>query len=357
MFSNKAWQRHGCYRLGSDQYFNIRIERALVGCMDEWNSLDHFDPTADSRRMFGHFLYLRSVYSALEDGFNLVQRGNWTYVIQLPGSNQTQTEMGLWSLSRSGIANVQKLTGNHTDQVWILFTNENTTRTFTYDCKSPQWISSPYQSGITLQNLVAPFETYSLADSLSPFNNDGKAPFQGCLPSITMDPYSFKILVPATEWVPPRPALTKFSPGHDARIQSDPSGANNTVTITFEFNTVMSCTGVSKALTLNMSTSGHGSNPTFDPKSVQCGQVQNPDPPRISGDVPSAWFWSVTLQNVSDGILSLTLDNAVANDTVTTTGVCINMSASKYSLIRSPVKGHVTDPKRSFQQCRGFPRI
>ncbi|KAI9466337.1 glycoside hydrolase family 13 and glycosyltransferase family 5 protein [Lactarius psammicola] len=320
MFSNKAWQRHGCYRLGSDQYFNIPLEKALLGCMDDWNSLDHFDPTTDSRRMFAHFLYLRSVYSSLQDGFELLQRGNWTYFIQRPGSNQTQTEMGLWSLSRSVISSVQQVANNNTGQVWLLFTNENTTRTFSYDCKSPEWISAPYASGTAVRNLVAPFESYTLASSLSHLNNDSTAPFQGCLSSVTMDPYSFKILVPASDWVSPRPALTKFSPGHDARIASDSNGANNTITISFEFNTVMSCTGVTKALTLNMSSSGHGGNPTFDPNAVKCGEVQNPSPPRISGDIPSAWFWSVTLQNVPDGILALTLDNAVANDTVTTTG-------------------------------------
>ena len=328
MFSNKAWQRHGCYHLGSDQYFNIPLQKSLLGCLDDWNSLDHFDPTADSRRMFGHFLYLRTVYSSLQDGFNLVQRGNWTYFIQLPGSNETQTEMGLWSFSRSEISGVQHLPGNSTDQVWLLLTNENTTQTYQYNCSSPQWISSPYVSGVTVRNLVAPFETYTLADSLSSFNNDGKAPFQGCLSGVTMDPYGYKILVPATEWVPPRPALTKFSPGHDARILSDSSGTNNTVTISFEFNTAMSCAGVTKALTLNMSSSGHGSNPTFDPNAVTCGQVQNPDPPKLPGDMPSAWSWSVTLQNVPDGILALTLDHALANDTVTTTGVCISVSCS-----------------------------
>src|SRR5882762_5918317 len=78
MFSNTAWQRHGCYHLGSDQYFNMPLEKALIGCNDDWNSLDHFDPTASTRRMMTHFLYLRTVYNALQDGFNLVQRGNWT---------------------------------------------------------------------------------------------------------------------------------------------------------------------------------------------------------------------------------------------------------------------------------------
>src|ERR1700761_2078308 len=134
MFSNKAWQRHGCYHLGSDQYFNFPLQKSLLGCMDDWNSLDHFDPSADSRRMFGHFLYLRSVYNSLQDGFNLVQRGNWTYYIQLPGSNGTGTELGFWSLSRSGISGVQQLAGNNTDQVWLLLTNENTTHTYQFDC-------------------------------------------------------------------------------------------------------------------------------------------------------------------------------------------------------------------------------
>ncbi|KAI0306448.1 modular protein with glycoside hydrolase family 13 and glycosyltransferase family 5 domains [Multifurca ochricompacta] len=302
MFSNKAWQRHGCYRLGSDQYFNIPLEKALLGCMDDWNSLDHFDPTADSRRVFAHFLYLRSVYSSLQDGFNLVQRGNWTYFNQLPGSNHTQTEIGLWSISRSGIPDIQHFSGNNTDQ-------------------SPQWISSPYASGVIVQNLIPPFENYTLADSLSSFNNNGSAPFQGCLASVTMDPYSFKVLVPVGEWVPPRPALTKFSPGHDARIPSDTNGGTNTtVKISFEFNAVMNCAGVTKALSFNMSSSGHGGNPTLDPNSVKCGQVQNPDVPRISGDMQSVWIWSATLQNVPDGILALTLDNAPASDGITTTG-------------------------------------
>jgi alpha-1,3-glucan synthase len=316
MFSNRAWQRHGCYRLGSDQYFNIPLGRALIGCMDDWNSLDHFDPTTDSRRMFGHLIYLRSVYSSLQDGFNLFQLGNWTYFIQRPGSNQAQTEMGLWSISRSGIPGIQALAGNKNDQIWMLYTNENETKAYQFDCKSPQSILSPYLSGITVRNLVAPFETYTLADSPSSFDNDGEAPFQGCLAAVTMDPYGFKVLVPADEWVAPRPALTKFLPGHDARISS---GANaTTVTISFEFNTVMSCPGITKALSLHMSSSGHGGNPTFDANSVTCGQVQNPDPPKISGDVQSVWFWSVQLQNVPDGILALTLDNAPAGDGSTT---------------------------------------
>ena len=38
MISNTAWQRHGCYTLGSDQYFNMPLGKAILGCQDDWNS-------------------------------------------------------------------------------------------------------------------------------------------------------------------------------------------------------------------------------------------------------------------------------------------------------------------------------
>ena len=73
MPGTKAWQRHGCYALGSDQYFNMPMGKAMLGCQDQWNALDHFDPSTDTRRVFSQFNYLRTVYGALQDGFNLVQ--------------------------------------------------------------------------------------------------------------------------------------------------------------------------------------------------------------------------------------------------------------------------------------------
>jgi alpha-1,3-glucan synthase len=166
------------------------------------------------------------------------------------------------------------------------------------------------------------FRSYTLADSLSSFNNDGKAPFQGCLSSVTMEPYSFKIIVPVSEWAPPRPAPTKFSSGH-ARIPSDPGGINNS----HNFFRVLYCHELYRCHKCSDAQYGHGCNPTFDLNSVTCRQAKNPDPPKLSGDMPSAWFWSVTLQNVPDGILALTIDHALVNDTPATTGVRITMSS------------------------------
>ncbi|EPQ58265.1 modular protein with glycoside hydrolase family 13 and glycosyltransferase family 5 domains [Gloeophyllum trabeum ATCC 11539] len=332
MMSNKAWQRHGCYALGSDQFFNFPLERTLMGCKDDWNSLDHFDPTADSRRVFSQFLYLRTVYSALQDGFNLVQRGNWTYFIGLPGSNGTLTEKGLWSVSRSGIPNVQNLTGQHTDQVWMLYTNENTTKTWSYDCTSDKWISSPYQGGTTVRNLFAPYETYTLQDSLSSYYNDSKAPYYGCLQSVQMDPFGFKALVPATEWVAPPPALTKFVPGHDARKQVEAGDANaTTVDIRFEFNVEMNCDSVTAALSFNMSSSGKGGNPTFDKNNVKCDDIQDREISKIPGADTSAWYWSTTLTNVPDGILTITLNNPSTKDGTASTNAIDHLLLRKGS--------------------------
>ncbi len=307
MTSNTAWKRHGCYKLGSQQYFNFPLGKSLIGCYDDWNALDHFDVTTEPRRLFSQFNYLRSVYGALQDGFDLVQRGNWTYLIQLPGSNGTATEKGLWSVSRAGIPGSQTLNGTHQDQIWLLYTNENVTQSYSYDCMGQLWISSPYTAGTQVQNLFYPYETYTLANSGSSYYNNSQAPWYGCLPNITMDPYGFKALVPANIWVPPRPAITRFVPGHDYRLLATPGAANaTTIDISLEFNTVMNCDGVTSSISLNMSSSGRSSNPTIT--NVSCNAVQNPEPSLITGVSISAWAWSATLQNVSDGILTITVN-------------------------------------------------
>ncbi|CCM02383.1 uncharacterized protein FIBRA_04479 [Fibroporia radiculosa] len=312
MFSNTAWQRHGCYSLGSSQYYNIPMGRALIACKDDWNSLDHFDPTSDTRRLFSQFLYLRTVYAALQDGFNLVQRGNWTYDIARPGSNGTLTEMGLWSVSRSAIEGYQTLTGNNTGQVWLLYANNNITTTWSHDCMKSLWISSPYESGMTVRSLFHPYETYVLEQSGSPYYNNGTGPYYGCLGNITLPPYGFKVLVPVDQWVPPPPAITRFLPGHDARITSNPN--NMTINITLEFNLEMDCNGVTEAITLNMSSAGNITTPTIDKSTVQCNAVTEPQPAQVQGVSLSTWAWSATIQDVPDGIMEIVVKNPSTSD-------------------------------------------
>lgn len=322
MISNQAWKRHGCYVLGSEQYFNMPLEKSLMGCHDDWNALDHFDPTADSRLMFSQFNHLRQTYGALQDGFNLVQEGNWTYYIERPGSNGTATEMGLWSVSRSELAGYQNITGTFTDVVWMLYTNENTTKTYTFNCKQSNWISSPFNSGVTLRNLFAPYENYTLQDSLSSAANNSQAPWIGCLPTVTMEPFSFKAFVPLAQWTAPPPYITRFVPGHDARLLANAGDVNaTTVDISFEFNTIMDCNAVTQSISLNMSSSGKGGTPSIT--AVNCGAAQSQNTSTLTGGSTTVWAWHATLTNFPDGVLTVTVTNAPAAGGTVNTGVFI----------------------------------
>jgi alpha-1,3-glucan synthase len=305
MFANKAWQRHGCYRLGSDQYFNFPVQDALVGCMDDWNSLDHFDPTTDSRRLMKHMFDLRKNYRKLLDGYGLNDAGNWTYTIQRPGSNGVETEMGLWAAGRTGVTN-QTFGANDTD-ILLLWMNDNVTTTYNINCNDIKtYLKAPFASGTNIRNLFYPYENITLIDGAESFGS-GK---RGCFKSIQMDPFGFKAFVPSTNWIAPTPAVTKFEPGHDARVFAEAGDANaTTIDIAFEFSAAMDCAGVTKAITLAMSSSGHGSTPTVG--SGKCSTVTpNANQSHIVGVDPSAFRWEGTLTNVPDGILTITLTNA-----------------------------------------------
>ncbi|KAJ3985674.1 modular protein with glycoside hydrolase family 13 and glycosyltransferase family 5 domains [Lentinula detonsa] len=305
MPGNQAWKRHGCYQLGSQQYYNMPLDKSTLGCHDDWNALDHFDPTADSRRLFAQFNYLRTQFVALQDGYTLTELGNWTYYIQREGSNNTATEMGLWSVSRAEMSGVQNLTGVNTNAVWMLYTNENSTNTWTYDCNDTLWISSPYESGTVVQNLFYPYETYTLEQSSSSFNSNGQGPWFGCLGSVTMDGYGFKALVPVANWLAPLPALTAFTPGHDYRINSETSGTS--VDISLEFNTPMDCNGVTNSITLAMSSSSTGSTPTIS--NVNCANMNSSANVVVQGVSHTQWVWNATIVDFGDGILNITVNN------------------------------------------------
>ncbi|OCH94959.1 glycoside hydrolase family 13 and glycosyltransferase family 5 domain-containing protein [Obba rivulosa] len=334
MMSNKAWQRHGCYSLGSQQYFNMPLDKSLIGCFDDWNSLDHFDPTTDARRLFSQFLSLRQTYPALQDGFNLVQVGNWTSFIARPGSNGTLTEMGLWSVSRSYLDGVQTIPtdSNNTGVVWMLYSNENQTQTWAYPCSDDLWISTPYEAGQTIRNLFAPYDTYTLEASGKPFSGNTGPPWTGCMPNVTMEPFGFKAFVPVAQWTPPPPQLTRFLPGHDARITAEAGDVNATVIdIALEFNTEMSCDGVTQALSFNMSSSGNGTTPSINAGSVKCGAVSDLQSSSVPGVSPSVWGWSGTLENVPDGILTITLNNPKTNDGTASTNAVDHLLVRKGS--------------------------
>ncbi|PCH41828.1 glycosyltransferase family 5 protein [Wolfiporia cocos MD-104 SS10] len=223
-----------------------------------WNALDHFNPTSDTRRLFAQDTYLLSVYDSIQDGWDLVRCGNWTYLIEHPGSNGTATEMGIWSVSRSVL----------------------------------EGISSPY-TGTTVRNLFYPYENYTLQQSRQSYYNNSKAPWFGCLSSITMPPFGFKAFVPINEWVAPPPALARFLPGHDARITSNGSAAS--INISLEYSAAMNCDALLRSTC----------RPQLQPSEVQ-------------GVSLSAWSWSAALLDVPDGIPEITITNAATAEGAST---------------------------------------
>jgi len=72
---------------GAEALYDLPLTKATLGCKDDWNLLDHFDPTADLRRLFKQFFDLRATYGVLNDGFSLLQHGNWTHEVFLSFSN------------------------------------------------------------------------------------------------------------------------------------------------------------------------------------------------------------------------------------------------------------------------------
>ena len=293
MVSNQAWQRHGCYKLGSSQYYNMPYDKVLTGCDDTWNSLDHFDPTSEARRAIRNMAYLRTQYPSLQDGFGLTTLGNWTHFIQLPGSNTTETELGMWSVTRSPVAQQEgsngfAANGTVSQPVWLIYTNENSTQSYSFDCSSSSWIASPYGSGTVVRNLLYPYETYTLQD-------------RGCLNSITLNAFEYKALVPESQWVQQPASMTSFSPGHDARIAS-----TGTVDVIIEYDTPMDCESLQDAMSLSYSIGNSTNKPTLS--AGTCLSITGSAPNLISVG-PSAWRWTGQIQNAADGVYEITISS------------------------------------------------
>ena len=231
--------------------------------------MDHFDPTADLRRLFKQFFDIRANYRTINDGFAFVPPANWTHQYFLPFSNGSVTERDLWSVSRTGLPPLQNFTLN--DTAWFLYTNENTTISYGGNCTSDNGVKSPYQSDTVVRNLLYPFENYTLGASDQPFYYDGKAPYFGCIESITLQPYDFKLFVLAENWIAPIPALSKFTPGHDARIKvDDNSSSPNSVDVQIEFLDLMDCDSVTQSINFTLASSGKGSTRLRTPLPLSC---------------------------------------------------------------------------------------
>ncbi|KAK5290126.1 Cell wall alpha-1,3-glucan synthase ags1 [Exophiala xenobiotica] len=162
MSSTLAWQDHGCYRLGSSQYFEFPADAALNGCNDESVSLDHRDPTHPVRNIIKSMYHLRRNYPVLNDGS--------------------------WGVMRDKFSNVQYLEGGN-QSVWLVYQNDRKRIKYKFDCSSKKFaLISQFDAGTVVKNLLAPYEELKLETSPEKLGINFSEEFNGCLQELTLGP-------------------------------------------------------------------------------------------------------------------------------------------------------------------------
>lgn len=322
MTSQSAWQIHGCYTVGTSKYTNFPMEKAYYGCLDEKLALDHRDPSHPARNIIKRMYEIRRQYPTVNDGYILKQLSNHTYNLYLPGSNGTETETGLWSSYR-GASDAQDFTGQGrgNQPVWLLYSNENTTVDYTWDCNDEEKaLISPFAAGTKIRNLFYPYEELTLTASPKSLNIGNSTGKNGCLPSMSMGVFDYAAFVPSDEWEAPAPVITEFTPGHDHRIVARVGpGETETVAIGFKFSNEMDCDSVTDSISFESNTLGNVV-PKLDPASVKCQNLDVIETIDYPGGVGSEWVYSAELTNVANGVHAIILTNPKVNGGDATTG-------------------------------------
>lgn len=313
MSSAQAWQMHGCYKVGDTNLNNAPFNSSLYACQDDNVSLDHRDASAPVYGLLKQMFELRQKYPVLNDGFTMRQLSNQTFNYTLPGSFGVPTETGLWSAYRGRLEGVQDLSGEGTygnQPIWLLYSNLNSSTTYTSDCKSDNAIISPFDSGMTVKNLFYPFDEWTLEDSDQTLNIEGSTDVNGCASQMNMTHYGWKAFVPLKNWAEPSPVITRFLPGHDARILSSTSSDEpSTVDIELRFSSVMDCDSVKNGLSVN-STTESGQQASIDINTVDCQTIDPLYEAYYYGPSPSIWRARLSLSGAFDGVHQINVNNA-----------------------------------------------
>ena len=318
MASQRAWQLHGCYHLGANAYYEAPFTTAADGCHDIGVSLDHRDPSHPMRNLLSRMFELRAAFPTLNDGFNVTRMSKSTYNVYQPGSFGYPSETGLWSIYRGRSAQVQDFTGQGAGNqgVWLLYHNENSTKTYNFDCSTPnnnKSNTSPFSAGMTVKNLFYPYDEYTLDTTPFHWGIEGANGASGCISNFTLDAWGFKAFVPIDTFVQPAPRISRVLPGHDARLKSTVElGQQETVPIQVRFSQPMDCDSVANSMNIT-STTSDGSTAKFDHASIACrSETQDPSP--YVGGVPSEWTFAANLVNVGNGIHAYEVKNATTQD-------------------------------------------
>ncbi|KAL8840879.1 MAG: hypothetical protein Q9170_001143 [Blastenia crenularia] len=326
MSSATAWQTHGCYHLKTLNFFQFPVESATQGCHDDSVSLDHRDPSNPIRNIIKSMYQMRENYPVLNDGWFLQSLSNQTVQIQYPGSNGVPTETGMWSVLRSRFSTIQDF-GNGNQSVWLVYQNGNKSVNYQFDCSNnltdanTTALIAPFDEGTTVKNLFYPYDEVKLIASVKKLGIEGSTEFNGCLKNLTLRAWEFKAYVPKDQFVGPSPMITKFVPGHDARIKSTVApGKQETVPVELHYSQEMDCDSITNSLKIN-STTEDKSIAKLDKDSVTCQKSTTDEPPQLVGAIPTQWTWTANLINVANGIHQLTLPNVTTSDNQSTGSV------------------------------------
>ncbi|OQE16517.1 hypothetical protein PENFLA_c027G04293 [Penicillium flavigenum] len=314
-----AWMTHGCFHLDSSQYYKWPIEAGRKGCEDMTVSYDHRDPSHPVRNVMRHMFQMREHYPVLNDGYSLGSLTKNTTLVHYPGSNDTATETGVWSVYRDVNTEAQEELAKNPDSipVWLVYTNLNDTKIHHFDCKSDnpnETMTAPFDAGTTVKNLFYPYDEIKLVEGAQKLGLNGSKEMNGCTERMEMKAYEFRAYVPKDKHKSARPMITKFTPGHDFPLRSTVApNLPEDVTVELYFSEKMNCDLVTDAITLSSSTE-KGQVPTINPKTVNCTTI----PPLLqsnwTAEIPSVWKWTANLTGVYNGVHKLTVNNATNTD-------------------------------------------
>lgn len=325
MSPSQAWQTHGCYYLGSGTFYQFPNDSCTVGCHDDWNSRDHRDPSHPVRNIIKAMYEMREHYPVLNDGWFLQQLSNQTVDILLPGSDGTPTETGMWSTMRGqydGIQDLSKAGEQANQSIWMVYHNNYDTVTYTFDCSNNDSLVAPFLDGVTVKNLFYPYEEVTLKAGPFQLGIANQTGYNGCLDSITLVPYEFKAYVPKENWVGPSPMITSFYPGHDARIPSTVApGEQESIDIEIGFSDEMKCSDVLGMTITSTTEDGRVATLANATGQYNCTLLSSPlNVTDYVGSIPTTWLFQGKLNNVSNGVHSITLKNITNNAGNSSTG-------------------------------------
>ncbi|KAL1837991.1 hypothetical protein VTJ49DRAFT_3159 [Mycothermus thermophilus] len=302
-----AWKTHGCFGLTVEQYIGWPITKGREGCHDETVAWDHRDPSAPVRNIIRHMFALRDEFPVLEHGWLLETLSKQTSMILLNGST-TPTEFGVWSVARGMYPGVQ------TDAdlpVWLVYHNLENTTEYKFDCSDPERaFVSPFDEGTHVRNLFSDDAPIRLEQSARKNNFGPAGKSAGCISSITLRPYEFRAYVKSDLWLQPAPMITRFEPGHDFPIDSTNAGGK--IDVAIEYNVDMNCESMKKALSAVIVADGRTNGTSLKFGSVQCARVSRQEKIPYTGAIQSAWRLETSLLNVPDGIVKLTVAEALS---------------------------------------------